>query len=202
MMVPNLKLQHSKKGNKMTKEKAVVILSEWKWTRLVLYVASISNDIFGWLAVLGAYLLWGEKGTLKWEAGVLRAKLKKDSWLDKRSWWGGLTITAHAMLYRQIDLWPEEREVPHPTQIHEHVHTEQAEGANLLSLVQALILLPITLVLMGGWSVLFCVLWWILMGHLGKGLANKLTAICRGEDHYWGSTHEEAARALAKNPRV
>lgn len=186
----------------MTEKVAGIILPEWRWARLVLYVASITNDIFGWLVVAVAYLLWGEKGTLKWEAGVLRAKIKTDSWLDKRSNWGGVAITAHAILYRRISLWPEERDEPHPTQIHEHVHVEQGEGANLLALIQALIIWPIAAVAMGWWSLLVVIAWWSLMGHLGRGLANKLTAICRGEDHYWGSTHEEAARALARNPRV
>lgn len=185
----------------MSDKVSEIILPEWKWSRLVLYVASITNDIFGWLAVLLAYWWWGEKGTLRWEAGVLRAKLKKDSWLDKRASWAGVCITAHAMLYRKVPLWPEELDAPYPTQIHEHVHVEQGEGANLLSLVQALILLPICAMLMGWWSLLVFFAWWALMGHLGRGLANKLTAVCRGEDHYWGSTHEEAARALARTRR-
>lgn len=179
--------------------KSVIILDQWKWSKLVLYITSFSNDLFGWLVVCIAYAVWGEKGTLRWEAGVLRAKIKERSWLDKRSWWSGLCVTAHAMLYRQISLWPEELDSPHPIQIHEHVHTEQAEGANLLAFFQAMLVLPIAAVVVGWWSLLIFFAWWTLMGHLGLSLSNKLTAICRGEDHYWGSTHEEAARAIAKN---
>lgn len=182
---------------------AEIILTEWRWPRLVLYFTSLSNDIFGWLAICIVYLLWGKKGSLKWEAGVLRCKLQEGSWLDKKSTWGGLTISAHAIIYRAVDLWPEEREIPHPVQYHEHVHVEQGESANLLSSISAVILaVMLAIVSNPTVAIVVSVLWASLMGHLATGLVHKLTAICRGEDHYWGSTHEESARALEQNPKV
>lgn len=180
--------------------KSTIILNQWRWSRLVLYITSFSNDLFGWLAVCIAYAAWGEKGTLRWEAGVLRAKIKENSWLDSKANWSGLTITAHAVLYRGIPLWPEELPTPHPTQVHEHTHVEQGESANLLSSISALVIAIILAVTSNPVvAVLVSIAWASLMGHLATGLVHKLTAICRGEDHYWGSTHEEAARATAKD---
>lgn len=114
--------------------------------------------------------------------------------------WGGTTL-GHAIFYGphgrvsgegfgdpRLDLWTR-------TQAHEHIHVEQAEAASVGSFFVGLAA-GIVLWLLGhveAGAVLFLVVW--TTGYLVMGVSGWLTALLRGEEAYWGSTHEESARA-------
>jgi hypothetical protein len=81
------------------------------------------------------------------------------------------------------------------TQAHEHVHVEQFEVAMLRSFVVGLVSGIVLLVLGHPVAAVstFAVIW--TTGYLMMGLAGWATAFLRGEEPYWGSAHEESARA-------
>lgn len=174
-----------------------------RWTRLFLYIASFPVDFFwGWPAVLFVRLFWGD--SLKWEDGVLRCRVRDDSWLGKKfgARWAGSTLAPHAIIYFGMKLWPEELEEPNTTQRHEHVHVEQGEAAQLAAFVEALILVLVVSWMSWEMGVTLAVLTWI-SGTIRKIGSGYLTAILRGESGsgdyaggYIGSHDEEAARAL------
>lgn len=174
--------------------------------RIVLYIASFALDaFFGWPAVLFSHLFWGVKGkrALRWEDGVLRTKINRDSWLAKRVSWGALTLSAHAILYLDTELWPEDLEAPSPLQHHEHTHVEQAEAASLVAATEGVFLSVFSSLLAifnaPLWSVIVALILGFLIWLLGAFLhsvAGGLTAGLRGEaDTYRGSHVEEAAYA-------
>jgi hypothetical protein len=80
-------------------------------------------------------------------------------------------------------------------QAHEHIHVEQAEVAMLRAFIVGLVSGIVLLALGHPLAALFTFLGIWTAGYLMMGVAGWLTAVLRGEPHYWGSTHEESARA-------
>jgi len=192
-----------------------------KWSHWILYVICLPWDlIVAWPAVLLIRLLWGEE--LRWEkppaytsahggggGWVLTCKIRKGSfpvtegvwpkgWYlrkeadGKKHSWGGTSL-GHGIFYganvlRMGDKWLR-------VQAHEHVHVEQAEVAMLRSFIVGLVSGIVLLALGHPLAALFTFLGIWTSGYLMMGVAGWLTAVLRGEPHYWGSTHEESARA-------
>lgn len=189
-----------------------------KWTHWILYAICLPWDaLVGWPIVLAIRALWGKE--LRWETPppydekrgggggpCLTCQIKPGSlpvtpgvfpkgWYFNKKYnapWGGTTL-GHAIFYgpngrTTVDDWT-------CTQAHEHVHVEQAEVAMVRGLVEGLmagvVLWPLGHPVAG--TVVFLSLWFT--GYLMMGLAGWLTAVFRGEEAYWGSTHEESARA-------
>jgi len=188
-----------------------------KWSHWFLYVVCLPwNLIIAWPAVLLIRLFWG-KG-LRWEkppaydydkggggGWCLSCQMKDGSfpvvpgtfpkgWYfrkkDNRPWGG--TALGHGVFYgpngRNDENWGR-------CQAHEHIHVEQFEVAMLHSfivgLVAGIVLLAFGHIVAALWS--FFGIWFT--GSLLKSSAAWLTAALRGEEPYWGSTHEESARA-------
>ena len=175
-----------------------------RWTRAFLYIASILPDaLYGWPGVLLCRLFWGER--LRWEDGVLRCRAKEDSWLQSKfgKAWAGLTLSPHAIIYMNIDLWPEDQADPSRIQRHEHIHVEQGEAAQLSAFVEALVFMGAFFIVGEPvWAVMLPLLLWGT-GHARKSGAANVTAWLRGEKGagkysgtYIGAHTEEAARAL------
>lgn len=189
-----------------------------RWTHWILYAVSLPWDLFvAWPLVLLIRALWGKD--LRWETPprykrevgggggpCLTCTVRENSFpvtpgIWPKGWylhratgrpWGGTTL-GHAIFYGpkgRLDTEGWTR-----TQTHEHVHVEQAEVA----MVQGLLIgLTCGAVLWGlGYTVaglaVFLALW--SCGYLLMGVAGWLTATLRGEEAYWGATHEESARA-------
>jgi len=192
-----------------------------RWTHWILYFTSLPWSLLvAWPAVLLIRLFWGEE--LRWETPppytkkkgggggpVLTCKIRKGSfpvaegiwpkgWYlytgkdgKKRSWGG--TSLGHGIFYgdsvhRQEGKWLR-------VQAHEHIHTEQAEVALLRSFIVGLVAGIVVLALGNPYEALGLFLGVWTSGYLMMGVAGWLTAVLRGEPHYWGSTHEESARA-------
>ena len=187
----------------------------------ILYAVCLPWDVLvAWPIVLLVRALWGAE--LRWETPppysravgggggpVLTCRIKPGSWPVTpgrwpRGWylrtnekgkarpWGGTTL-GHGIFYgplvvRAADGWLR-------VQRHEHVHVEQFEvvmlGAFLVAIACFATLLPLGHLVAA--SVLGGSIW--LTGYLVMGIAGWLTALARGEPAYWGSTHEESARA-------
>lgn len=117
-------------------------------------------------------------------------------WHKKRGRpWGG-TALGHGIFYgpngrKGKDDWTN-------TQNHEHVHVEQHEVAMLRSFIVGLVAGIVVLGLGHPWAalVLFLGIW--TSGYFMMGIAGWLTAFLRGEEAYWGSTHEESARSQTR----
>lgn len=174
--------------------------------------------LVAWPVVLLMRVLWGKD--LKWETPqpytrvkgggggpCLTCQLKPGSfpvvpgtfpkgwYYNKRtkSAWGGTTL-GHGIFYgpngrsNDFSVWTR-------TQAHEHIHVEQFEVAMLQSLVvgaaAGLVVGFLESALYGG--VVFLIIW--TLGYLLMGIAGWATAFLRGEEAYWGSAHEESARA-------
>lgn len=189
-----------------------------KWTHWILYVISAPWDLLvAWPIVLAIRVLWGKD--LRWETPppydrekgggggpCLSCQIREGSWavtpgIFPKGWyfhkkrnrpWGG-TALGHGVFYgptgrRGPDEWT-------GTQAHEHVHVEQAEVAMLRSfligLATGIVLWALGHAVAG--TVVFLTIW--TSGYLMMGVAGWLTALLRGEEAYWGSTHEESARA-------
>lgn len=189
-----------------------------KWTHWILYGICLPWDLFvAWPVVLLIRLFWGKD--LRWEqpppyspkvggggGPCLSCQIRpgtfpvtpgifpKGWYFDKSSntAWGG-TALGHGIFYGpygrtfEVD-WTE-------TQAHEHVHVEQFEVAMFSSLLFGLVvgigLWVSGYVILG--TVLFLSCW--MSGYLIMGIAGWITAVLRGEQAYWGATHEESARA-------
>lgn len=175
-----------------------------RWTRAFLYVASLLPDVlYGWPVVLFCRVFWGE--ALAWEDGVMRCRARDGSWLARKygEKWGGVTLSPHAILYMDIDLWPEDHAEPQPIQRHEHVHVEQGEAAQLAAALEALVLFVVLLIVSEPvWAGVLPALLWAT-GHARMAGIASLTAFLRGEKGvgeyagaYVGSHTEESARAL------
>lgn len=186
-----------------------------KRTHWILYIVALPWDILvAWPVVLLIRALWGED--LRWETPkpydrikgggggpCLTCRIREGSFpvtpgVFLKGWylrfrtgkpWGG-TALGHGIFYGPY--------AGEHTRTHEHIHVEQAEVAMLQGFLVGL--------LVGGvlWAVdrsvvgmvLFLSLWFT--GYLMMAIAGWLTALLRGEQAYWGSTHEESARAQAE----
>lgn len=187
-----------------------------KWTHWILYVVCLPWDLLvAWPIVLLIRSLWGKD--LRWETPApydrikgggggpcLTCRIRENSFpvttgTFPKGWyirkgrdgqpdrpWGGTTL-GHAIFYGP---YAGER-----TKTHEHIHVEQAEVAMVRGLVEGLaagiVLWSLGHPLAG--TIMFLALWFT--GYLMMGLAGWPTAWLRGEEPYWGSTHEESARA-------
>jgi len=195
-----------------------------KRTHWILYFVALPwNVLVAWPVVLLVRALWGED--LRWETPppydrkkgggggpcltcrirensfpVTKGTFPKGWYVHKASGrpWGGTTL-GHGIFYgpygrKGKNDWTE-------TQAHEHVHVEQGEVAMLRSFVVGLstgvVLLSLGHPIAG--TMMFLTLWTI--GYLLMGIAGWVTAVLRGEEAYWGSTHEESARAQDSNLR-
>lgn len=189
-----------------------------KWTHWILYLVGLPWDLLvAWPVVLLIRALWGED--LRWETPppydrkkgggggpCLSCRIRENSfpvtegtfpkgwYLHKASGrpWGGTSL-GHGVFYG-----PSGRKGPSDwtrTQAHEHVHVEQAEVSSLRSfmvgLTTGIVLWSLGHPIAG--TVMFVAVWTV--GYLMMGIAGWLTAVFRGEEAYWGSTHEESARA-------
>lgn len=185
------------------------------WRYWLLWLTSLPWDVVVIVAVLLIRVLWGKK--LEWNEG-LWCELKPDSW-PTRTWyrykgkkgyqkvppelreqygtwqtWGG-TCLGHGGFFGPGKMGAKGIDVP--VEFHEHVHVEQAEVSMLTSFLVALSAflvlwltsVPLLAVCAGVW----------FLGYSLKALSGWLVAWFRGEDPYWGSTHEEAAYALTEN---
>lgn len=190
-----------------------------RWTHLILYFVALPwNLLVAWPVVLLVRVFWGKN--LRWETPppytrvkgggggpVLTCQMRPGSFPVTpgkwpRGWylrsrdednpvpWGG-TALGHGIFYGplvQMDHWSR-------TRAHEHIHVEQHEVACLGSFIVGIAVL-VTLLALGhptaAW-VLFLFLW--TTGYLMMGVAGWLAAMLRGEPAYWGSSHEESARA-------
>jgi len=191
-----------------------------KWTHWILYGICAPWDFFvAWPIVIAIRILWGKE--LRWErppaytrehggggGPCLVCQMKEGSFpVRKGRWpvgwylrdrkslnprpWGGTTL-GHAIFYGSTAVlsrgWTRLR-------AHEHVHVEQAEVAMLQSFIAGAAG-GVTLLALGHFLaalVFFLILW--ASGYLMMGAAGWLTAFLRGEEAYWGATHEESARA-------
>ena len=114
--------------------------------------------------------------------------------------WGGTTL-GHAIFYGpygrlvgktfgtpELDPWTR-------TQAHEHIHVEQAEAASVgsfcVGLAAGIVLWVLGHVEAG--AITFLAIW--TSGYLVMGVSGWVAALLRGEEAYWGSQHEESARA-------
>jgi len=191
-----------------------------KWTHWILYFVALPwNLLVAWPAVLLIRLFWGED--LRWETPppydrkrgggggpCLTCRIRAGSfpvtsgtwpkgWYlyrdgDKVYAWGGTTL-GHGIFYgpkgrKGLAEWTR-------IQAHEHVHVEQAEVAMLRSFITGLAAgAPLWAFGHSGPGVaVFLVIW--ACGYLMMGISGWLTAVLRGEEAYWGSSHEESARA-------
>jgi len=190
-----------------------------KWTHWILYLVTLPWDLLiAWPVVLIIRLLWGKN--LHWETPppyerskgggggpcltcqighgtfpVVPGVFPKGWYYNKRtkSAWGG-TALGHAIFYGP-DGRTDFRSQWSRTQAHEHVHVEQFEVAMLQSLIvgvaAGLVVGFLESALYG--SIVFLIIW--TLGYLLMGIAGWATATLRGEEAYWGSAHEESARA-------
>ena len=185
---------------------------------IVLYIVAFPWNLFvAWPIVLAIRVLWGRD--LRWETPpaytfkegggggpCLTCQMKPGSfpvapgtfpkgWYFRKRFnvpWGG-TALGHGIFYG-----PEGRHGPGGwtgTQAHEHIHVEQYEVSMLRSFIVGLAA-GIVLVSLGhplASLVTFLSIW--TSGYPMMGVAGWLTALLRGEEAYWGSTHEESARS-------
>lgn len=147
------------------------------WTRYFLYLPTLPIDIIGWIVVSLLYALFGVKGSLGFQNGILFATLSDDSWFVKGPYkkWGGTTI-GHAIIIRenQSDI----------AKKHEHKHVIQNEATALAGFVISLIVIwsnPITALLI--WAFCPSVVY----------LAAGLVAVLNGKSFYQNNLFEEAA---------
>lgn len=184
----------------------------------ILYVLCLPwNILIAWPIVLFLRLFWGKD--LRWETPppyerakgggggpCLTCQLREGSFpvtpgRFPRGWyyhkatnraWGG-TALGHAVFYGPCGRFKGVDWVR--TQAHEHVHVEQFEVSMLRSFIVGMI--PGAVLSASGHPIAalttFLVVW--TTGYLMMGAAGWLTAFLRGEEAYWGSTHEESARA-------
>ena len=179
---------------------------------ILLYIVALPWSLFvAWPIVLWIRLLWGKD--LRWETmppydpakgggggpcltcqmkegsfPVVKGTFPKGWYFNKRtnSPWGG-TALGHAIFYGP---YASDR-----TRAHEHVHVEQHEVAMLRSFIVGLAAGIVILALGHPVAALVTFLSIWTTGYLMMGAAGWLTALLRGEEAYWGSTHEESARA-------
>jgi hypothetical protein len=187
---------------------------------IVLYFVALPwNLLVAWPIVLWIRLLWGKD--LRWETPpaytkdgggggpCLTCQMKAGSFpvvpgIFPKGWyyrkksnrpWGGTTL-GHGIFYGPsgrdgLDDWTR-------VQKHEHYHVEQHEVSMLRSFIVGL-LAGIVLLALGhpvAATATFLGIW--TSGYLMMAVAGWLTALLRGEEAYYGSTHEESARAQTR----
>lgn len=187
-------------------------------SRILLYIGTLPLDVlWGWPLVFFGSLFWGVKGSRLWTDGVLRAKVRRDSWLGRRFQGvgvgnvkinvGAVTISAHAHLYIDGELWPEDLVSPSPYQHHEHHHSEQMAAQGMVGAFDAfcISLLGLASAFGGGptWLTLPILVWafltWLLPS-AKAGQAAKYTSALLGEaDTYRGAHNEEGAYAKQRD---
>ena len=194
-----------------------------KWTHWILYAIALPWDLLvAWPTVLLIRLFWGED--LRWETPApydkwkgggggpcLTCRIRRSSFpvtpgTFPKGWymrkgrdgrpdrpWGGTTL-GHGIFYGPNGRGDKGTEWTR-TQIHEHVHVEQGEAAMLqgflVALAAGIVLWSLGHPVAG--TVMFLTIW--TLGYLLNSVGGWLTSLCRGEEAYWGSTHEESARA-------
>lgn len=149
---------------------------------VVVRALCLPSDIAGWLVVLCAHALWGNRGSLGLRDGILVSEMAVGAW-PARTWfkqWAGVTI-GHAVLFgggrARERVWN-----------HEKVHVDQCEAAHCASALAAIG----ALALGAPWTALLV---WSL-GYGGMVLGGIAAAWMRGGDPYYDSAHERAAYAL------
>jgi len=147
--------------------------------------------LVSWVVVLWCWLWWGTR--LHWCEG-LWCEFKPTSW-PMRTWyrrWGGTTFVWGGILApgRAGELGV----IDTQTEIHEHIHLEQAEAAQLASFIYGLSVLLMwrtteaaiygLVIWVGGAAFIYC--------------CTMLQAWFRGEEPYRGNHLEEAAYGLTR----
>lgn len=155
-------------------------------TKKFTYLYTFNHDLLSWLVILIIRYFAGGK-RLAWVNG-LWCEMKEGSWFSKLGicfGHGGLLASGH-MGEKGIDT---------RTEYHEHVHVEFFESSMLRGFISGILSFSLFLIVghfkMGLVSFL---IFWQLGYFFGLG-TDWLTALIRGEDVYWGASHEEAAHA-------
>jgi hypothetical protein len=147
------------------------------WTRYFLYLGTLPIDIVGWIVISLLHALFGIKGSLGFQDGVLFTTLSNDSWFVKGPYknWGGTTI-GHAIIIR------ENQDII--VNKHERKHVIQNEATGLAGFVLFLVLVwtnPIVATLI-----------WVFCPSIVY-LAAGLVAAANGKSFYENNLFEEAA---------
>lgn len=156
--------------------------------RLPLYLVALPLDLPCWAAALLLRAFWGKR--LFWRAGVLVLELRTGTWPERfarcvvHGWYGKTVV--HAMMFR------EGKADDAQAIAHESHHVEQAEAACLAGAMLAPAI---------GWAWQVWPWWAVLVAAPAATagaayLAAMLTAVLRGEHHYYGNHLEEAAYAV------
>lgn len=157
--------------------------------KLLLYLICLPNDLAMLLVLVVVRVLWGETFT----------KRRSGLWviLDKKSWLGrtwGSQYLGVCLGHGGFISYPAEVVLEH-----ELVHLEQHEGAMLKSLIHASVTATICAIFCSYQiaTILFVAIWFT--GYILYLVSGWLVALLRGEDSYEGSSHEEAAYAIAED---
>lgn len=162
------------------------------WRYQLTYLYTSIWDIPSWVVLILMRLLWGKK--LHWLDGVW-FEIREGSWLSRRfKGWSGVTF-GHGGFYgsgvsggKGIDT---------KTEFHEHVHVEWYESSMLRAFILGLAVFSISgFSVESRWTIASLAIWFL--GAVLAWVPNWIQAWMRGENVYQGSTHEEAAYALAR----
>lgn len=155
---------------------------------LTLFFTAPINLTIAWPSVIVANWLWGRG--LRWEERFVLttefAHTRLPKWFKVNASTLGHAIF-YAPGYRSIGSAPWTR-----TQYHEHVHVEQFEGWAISGF-----LLGSAACLLGASPWVGAAIWWGSAPAVWCGYS--VAALLRGESHYWGAAHEEAAYALTNH---
>jgi hypothetical protein len=150
---------------------------------ILIRFACLPPDAAGWLLVLLAHVLWGQRGSFGLRNGILVTELRRDAW-PARIWfngWAGIAI-GHAVLFgagrsRERN-WK-----------HERVRIDQCEAMQCAAAIAALLVFAICHVTIAA------ILVWSL-GHAFAVLGGCAAAWLRCGNAYFDSVHVRAAYAL------
>jgi len=158
--------------------------------KLFLYAVCLPNDIAMVLSLLVVRLLWGSSFLIK--NGGLWVVLKENS-----KFWDEWTLSYSGVCLGHGGIFASPVKII--SVVHEAVHLEQFEVSMLKSFLSAsvafivcAILCPYKIALM-----IFLCVW--PFGYLFYLISGWLVAFLRGESPYKGSSHEEAAYAIAED---
>jgi len=159
---------------------------------ILVWLATLPFDIFGFICVLLIRVLAGQK--LHWNNGLWCEFKKKTLFYRAANFVfkkisGGSSLGGVTLLHCGIYLEGSTKGpgIDTNVELHESIHTEQAEAAMLVALVYAIIF-----AILGYW-VLAGIVWFF--GWLLTYLAGGTVALLRGEDFYTGNHLEGAAYA-------
>jgi hypothetical protein len=157
--------------------------------KFILYAVCLPNDLAMLLVLLFVRIFWGSFFFKK--DGYLWVILKEKSWL-RRTW--GKTYSGVCLGHGGILVAPIENLLAH-----ELVHLEQHEVAMMKSLFHASVASVICAIFCSYQiaSIIFCSVWFT--GYLFFLFSGWIVAAMRDEDPYKGSSHEEAAYAIAED---